>query len=146
MTPSRATVRRGLALLCFLGILAFHVEPQLIRMPFVRRTELRLAFADLPDHGWAEYRMFLEGVREHTAAGDSILIVVPGDWENGYSYAYFRGSYFLAGREVLPLMLIDNRLRAENVHRAKYVAAWKYPVRPGARRAWEGHGGVLLSH
>ncbi|HEY8133496.1 MAG TPA: hypothetical protein VII12_16590, partial [Thermoanaerobaculia bacterium] len=84
----------------------------------------------------------------HTQNGDSVVIVVPMlKWDEGYSYAYYRASYFLAGREVLPLVTPDDRPHPENVRTARYIAGWHMRRQPGLGEVvWEGEGGVLLRH
>ena len=139
-------VRRILAYLCLFAIVALRIEPQLLRLPFIDRTSFNRGLAQLADGEWWQYARFLEGVREHTRDGDKITVVVPAlKWDDGYSYAYYRASYFLAGREVLPLVTDDDRRHPENFRAARYVAAWHMQRRAGVGRVvWEGEGGVLL--
>ena len=68
------------------------------------------------------------------------------NWNGGYADAYYRASYFLAGREVLPAVTWDDRPHPENVRAARYVAAWQLNVQPAGRGAlvWRGEGGELL--
>ncbi len=67
------------------------------------------------------------------------------NWNGGYADAYYRASYFLAGREVLPLVTSDDHLHPENLRRASFVAAWRVNA-PAAGRIvmWRGEGGELL--
>lgn len=97
--------------------------------------------------GWfPRYPAFLEEVADHTQRGDTIALVVPPKtWDGGYSYAYYRASYFLAGREVLPVVDADDRALPENLQRARYVAVWRMPPPAGWRVAWAAHGGALLA-
>jgi hypothetical protein len=110
----------------------------------------RIAFnrrlAQMADGEWWQYPRFLQGVREHTRDGDTIAVVVPPlKWDDGYSYAYYRASYFLAGRIVLPLVTEDDRQHPENFRGARYVAAWHMQPRAGVGRVvWQGEGGMLL--
>ena len=112
----------------------------------IDREPLRKYFASRPDRLWRQYPVFLEAVRERTQNGDSIALIAPTlDWENGYSYAYYRSSYFLAGREVLPVADSRGGLHPENFRRARYVAVWGREMPPGHRTVvWQGYGGVLL--
>ena len=78
--------------------------------------------------------------------GDRVAVLVPTlDWDNGYSYGYYRASYFLTGREVLPLADERHGVHPENLQRADLVAAWRAPV-PATHRTlvWQGDGGVLV--
>jgi hypothetical protein len=103
------------------------------------------AMAAFPDRYWPDYPRFLEGVREHTKAGDTIAVIVPGmSWDDGYSYAYYRASYFLTGREVLPLVRPDNRRLPQNLRAAKYVAVFRVGLRIPADVVWQSDRGALL--
>jgi hypothetical protein len=140
--------RRILAFLCLLAIVALRIEPQLLQLPFTNRRTLSAILTRWPDGNWQQYPRFLREVRAHTRSGDSVVIVVPMlKWDDGYSYAYYRASYFLAGREVLPLVTADDRPHPENLRAARYIAGWHMTRQPGLGEVvWEGEGGVLLRH
>ena len=137
--------RRILALVTLTALVILRIEPRLLALPF-HRGHYAHVYASFADRLWPEYPRFLEGVRAHTQSGDSIAIVVPTfDWDRGYSYAYYRASYLLTGREVLPLSDSGNHLQLLNFRSAKYIAAWRTEV-PQAHFTvvWSGAGGVLL--
>ena len=137
-------MRRRIAFLLFVGLALLTPNPGLFRIALANRAAMHAAMTRYPDRGWEGYPLFLEGVRAHTKRGDSIaLIVPPPRWDDGYSYAYYRASYFLAGREVLPLIDRDDVPLRDNFNRAKYVAVWRRDVR-GPRVLWSGDGGTLL--
>jgi len=138
-------VRRILAACALVALVVLHFDYRLLTFPFLDRTKMSAAFTAMPDGRWVDYPRFLEGVRAHTKAGDRIALIVPQmQWDGGYSYAYYRASYFLAGREVIPLLYrTDEPIRA-NLDRADYLAVWRAPG-PPARVTWQGEGGVLLS-
>ena len=117
-----------------------------MRLPFEGRAQLARGFAGYADRLWPQYPRFLEGVRAHTAPGDRVAIVVPAmQWDRGYSYAYYRASYFLPGRIVLPLVDPEDHPHPENFHEATFVAAWRSNFPQGrSTMAWSGEGGVLL--
>jgi hypothetical protein len=141
---SSLTPRRFVALTAFLAIIALRVEPQLLNLPFQDRAPLAQAFNGYADRLWPQYPRFLEGVRAHTRPGDRVAVIVPSmQWDSGYSYAYYRASYFLTGREVLPLVLAEDVPHSENFRAAKYVAVWNAAPPPG-EVVWRGEGGVLL--
>jgi len=142
------TARRILAFLCLFAIVALRIEPQLLQLPFTNRQTLSAILRRWPDGNWQQYPRFLQQVRAHTRGGDSVVIVVPMlKWDDGYSYAYYRASYFLAGREVLPLVTADDRPHPENIRAARYIAGWHMRRQPGLGEVvWEGEGGVLLRH
>src|ERR1041385_1176909 len=97
-------MRRFLTFAAFAAIVLACIDPILLRFPFYRRAALAPVFERYADRMWLPYAAFLRGVREHTQDGQTIAVLVPTlDWDRGYSYAYYRASYFLAGREVLPL-------------------------------------------
>jgi len=135
-----------LAFLALFTIVALRIEPQLLRLPFMDRTKFNRELAQMADGGWWQFPRFLDGVRQHTHPGEKIAIIVPPNkWDDGYSYAYYRASYFLAGREVLPLITEDDRVHPENVRSADAIASWHVRARAGVGWvAWEGEGGVLL--
>ena len=145
MTIARVTVRRALTILCLAAIVAMCVEARLLQLPFVDRTPYARAMAIYPDRQWPGYPRFLVGVREHTRPGDTIAVVVPAmGWDDGYSYAYYRASYFLTGREVLPLATPENGRIPQNLRAANYVAAFGVTLRVPAGVVWQGERGALL--
>ncbi len=124
--------RRIAAFACLFIIVVLRIEPQLLRLPFMDRTTFNQQLAERADGEWRQYPLFLDGVRQHTRPGEKIAIVVPPNkWDDGYSYAYYRAAYFLAGREVLPLITEDDRFHPENVRAAEAIASWHMRTRPG---------------
>jgi len=133
----------GIVLLLALGGIDFRS----LAVPFLDRSAIAAEMAREPDRGlwWPDYPRFLEAVRKRTAPGDVIAVVVPaGRWEDGYSYAYYRASYFLAGRQVLPVIGRDDRFLPENLRAARYIAAWHRALPPGARVVMQDAGGALV--
>jgi hypothetical protein len=101
--------------------------------------------ARYPDRAWPDYPLFLQGVREHTRPGDTIAVIAPAmTWDGGYSYAYYRASYFLTGREVLPLVTPGNERLPQNFRAAKYIAVFGVSLRTPADVVWRGGSGALL--
>jgi hypothetical protein len=139
-------MRRILALVCLLAIVALRLEPRLMQLPFIDRQPIVELLGNYADGEWQQYPRFLQHVRACTRAGDSIAIVAPAmKWDDGYSYAYYRGSYFLAGREVLPLVTADDRVHPENFQRARYIATWRANVPAGRYKVLcQAEGGALL--
>jgi len=137
-------MRRALSLAAFAAIVVASIDPILLRFPFYRRAALAPVFERYADRMWLPYAAFLRGVREHTTNGQTIAVLVPTlDWDRGYSYAYYRASYFLAGREVLPLADEARRVHPENLQRAQFVASWRAAI-PRGTVVWSGDGGVLV--
>jgi len=139
------SVRRVLAGCALVAIVALHIDYKLLSFPLQERVKMHAGFTAYPDGNWGEYPKFLTDVRAHTKAGDRIGIIVPGmRWESGYSYAYYRASYFLTGREVIPLLYQSDAPIPANLERADYLAVWRSRG-PRAHVVWQGDGGVLLS-
>lgn len=139
-------MRRPWLIAAFLAIVAASINPMPLFVPFYGRARLEPLFKRYDPPKWQEYAPFLYGVRAHTRGGETVAVLVPTPkWDPGYAYAYYRASYLLAGREVLPLMDTDGRVVPENLLRADFVAVWHAPL-PLTHRTlvWSGHGGALL--
>jgi len=143
-----ALIRRYLALAIFVAIPLLSIDPILIRWGLFQRAEVHRLLSNATDRGWGDYPKFLEDVRAHTQPGDSIAVIVPTmGWDAGYSYAFYRASYFLSGREVLPIVTEDGVVHPQNFARAKYIATWRRNVRDATRHVvWTGDNGALLEH
>ena len=117
-------MRRRLALLIFLALTLLAIDPLLLRDGTVARPVVKQA-AEVPDTIWPGFAEFLGEVRRRTPRGASIAIVVQTQkWDEGYAFAFYRASYLLAGREVLPVVTPEGRELRENLARAQYVAVW----------------------
>ena len=139
-------MRRGLMFVAFAAIFIARFDPSLLRFPFQNRAALAPAF-DFPQGEWRQYSAFLREVREHTRPGERVLVLVPPqtNWEASDSYAYYRASYVLTGREVLPFRDESHRAHPANLAHAELVAAWHTPAPPThAKVVWAGEGGVLV--
>lgn len=79
-----------------------------------------------------EYDRFLLEVRQRTPPGTTIAISTPAEkFQPDYAYRYYRASYQLAGRRVIPLKDRDDRDHPERAAQADYIAVW------------DGHRGTL---
>lgn len=147
MESQRITPRRALAAVCFAVIIISALEPRLLRILFIDRAVIRAAFERSPDEDWyPDYPAFLNAVREHTKRGDSVaLIVPPAKWDDGYAHAYYRASYLLAGREVLPVVTPKDQVVMRNFDRAQFAAFWHVRPPKSARVVWQGNGGTLVT-
>lgn len=136
---------RAVSFTLFGLIILASVDPVLLRFPFMKRSAMAPLFAAYADGRWGEYAEFLRGVRAHTREGEVVAVLVPTlDWDRGYSYAFYRASYFLSGREVLPLADEQRQVHPENLRRAQLVAAWRAPSPVKGTVVWSGDGGVLV--
>ena len=141
------SLRRLLRTGCFAALVIASLRLPPLTLPFIDREPIHRSMTVLPDEGvwWPDYPRFLQAIRERTATGESIALFVPTlSWEGGYSYAYYRASYFLAGREVLPVIMPGDRRVPGNVSRAQYVAIWQGRPPAGARVVFAGFGGTLV--
>jgi hypothetical protein len=139
--------RRLAAGLMFAALTIASVNPVLIRMPFDDRNYMHDAFVMAPDGAWfPNYPAFLRDVRAATKPGDTIALAVSNmKWDDGYSYAYYRASYILSGREVLPLISPDDARIPANFRRAQYIAAWRVRIAGMRQVGPASHDGVLLA-
>jgi hypothetical protein len=127
--------------LLFGTILCGGFEPSYLRFLFGHRT----AALPEPDRRTAEYPRFLEGVAARTSPGQSIVVIAPMRyWRSGYGYAYYRASYFLAGRRAIPILDDDDGVRRERLQQADFIAVWRMEELPGYEVVWRGHGGALM--
>ncbi len=135
-------LHRAAALIVFVAAVAACVNPALLRFPWTDLALQHRMWTLVPEAEWRpDYAQFLEDVRARTRPGDSILIVL----SHGYSFGYYRASYSLAGRDVLPAFSAEGAPLPGNAARARYVAAWSVPrFSAGGRVVFAGHHGVLL--
>jgi hypothetical protein len=139
------TLRRALTIPCLAAIVVTCLRGQILQMLFVDRTPVSRALTLFPDGLWPQYPRFLEGVREHTKPGDTIAMVLPSmRWDYGYAYGYYRASYFLTGREVLPLVTPEDASLPQNFRAARYIAAFRRRLGAPADVVWQNKQGALL--
>lgn len=119
-------------------------QPFFLRIFFSDRAAIARRLVESPDR--PGYVAFLGAVRRRTPEGSRIAILVPmRHWGRGYSYAYYRASYFLTAREVIPVVDPDDSAHLERVGEADFVASWGMAPRIGGfADVWNGDGGVLL--
>jgi hypothetical protein len=137
-------MRRRIALVVFVALAVLSIDHLLL--PFVlNHAVMHRVMTSYPDRGWNGYSDFLVGVRAHTKAGDTIALIVPKmSRDSGYMYAYYRASYFLSGREVVPLLSPDGAPQPSNIRAAHYLAVWRLRLTPSAHVVWSGAGGALV--
>ena len=138
--------RRNLAILALLAIVIARIRPNYVWRPFFDFHALQVEYARWADW-WPQYPPFLDQVRAHTHSGDSIIIITPAKtWRIGYAYAFFRGSYYLTGRKLLPYISDDDVFHPENVAAVQYQAVYRSPPPPGSGSTvvWRGRFGELL--
>jgi hypothetical protein len=141
-----ANRRRVLAIAALIAIVLSRINLNYVWRPFFDFQALKAEYARWADW-WPQYPPFLEQVRAHTHSGDSIVIITPvPSWNLGYAYAFFRGSYYLTGRKVLPYISYPDVLHPENVRAVQYQAVYRSPAPPesGTTVVWRGKFGELL--
>lgn len=117
-------MKRLLAIVAFFGILVGGIQSYYLRLLVSPdRERMRRMHAELPYRKLPGYRAFLLEAREIIPEGVAVglLAAIPGE---GSYYAYYRASYLLAGREVIPLFLGDQPLPGD-LPRAQYLITWR---------------------
>lgn len=134
-----------LRLLIVIILAAASVRPFVLQMYAMDRPALARYYDQLFDRGTPDYPKFLAAVARATPAGSRIAVIVPmRRWDDGYSYAYYRASYFLVGREVLPVVWRNDRVIEKHVRSADYVASWQMRVdAPALEVVMTSYGGTL---
>jgi len=138
---------RFAAVVAFALILIGGFEPFYLRVFGIDRAREGAAFAELPFQKIRGLKSFLEGVDAHTPPRARIAIWVPfRQWEGGYGYAYYRASYLLPGKQVVPLLAPhEDRVVFSNLAKADYLASLGEPiVAPGFESCWQDEHGMLL--
>ena len=147
VVPLRADrIRVGLYAMLLVAMLIGGFEPFFFRIFFADRAAASATLTAGPDLAAPGYAAFLREVRERTPADARVAIFVPmRQWSGGYEYAYYRASYALAPREVIPLVDSDEEAHLERADDADYVAAWRMTPRiPGFMPAWDAGESILL--
>ncbi len=138
------TPRSALAAVALAAVVATRIDPAYLQSFFIDREVRARELVPYIDKRWPTYARFIEGVRARTGPGATIAIVTPpSEPREVYPLAYYRASYYLAGREVLPV--IEPRTGADipgNFTAARYVAAFGDAPAAG-ELVWKGEGGAL---
>src|SRR6266852_2692824 len=98
-------------------------QPFYLRIFAIDRAREGAAFAELPFRKMPGLKNFFEGVDAHTPPRTRIAIWVPfRQWQGGYGYAYYRASYLLPGKQVVPLLALhEDRVTFSNLAQADYL-------------------------
>jgi hypothetical protein len=142
---ARWPLSRLVALTIFAGLCFGALRPIFLRIHAIDSQKLHAGYTLMPDRQTPEYPRFLAEAAKRTERSSRVAILVPmRHWDGGYSYAYYRASYFLAGRQVLPLVWRKDEVLRDNIGKADYVAAWRMQlVAPQFEPVWQGEGGTL---
>jgi len=108
---------------------------------------MRAMLTELPYRKLTGFRRFLMQVDRTTPHGARIAICLPfKGWESGYGYGYYRASFLLPGKQVVPLLRLGADVPAPgNVAVADFVACWhEVPRIDGFEVLWRSGEGVLM--
>jgi len=144
---SRAAAKRLAASAALLLILIGGFEPFYLRVFRIDRAKEEASFAAMPYRKMTGLQDFLKGVDAHTPPGARIAIWCPfRQWEGGYAYAYYRASYLLPGKQVVPLLARnEDHLQLANLAHADYLASFDDEIEaPGFDDNWRDPYGILL--
>ena len=103
--------------------------------------------AQLPYRKLAGFQRLLLEAEPRTFPGAKIAIALPFEgWEKGYGYGYYRASYLLPGRQVVPLLVPgEDRPAPQNLAVADYVLSWhSASAVPGFTTVWRNADGSLM--
>jgi hypothetical protein len=115
-------------------------EPYYVRIFAANQAQTRAAMTELPYRKLPGFRRLLLDVDRSTPRGAKIAIALPfRDWDGGYGYGYYRASFLLPGKQVVPL------LPPANLRAADYVVIWKgrFPI-DGFAPLWTTADGTLM--
>jgi hypothetical protein len=146
-TTLRTAAIRLAAAAAFLLILIGGFEPFYLRIFGIDRVRMEASFAEMPFRKIPGLQAFLQGVDAHTPAHARIALWLPfRQWEGGYGYGYYRASYLLPGKQVVPLLALhEDRLALTNLAGADYLASFgELMMAPGFEIVWRNEHGVLM--
>ncbi|HUF17716.1 MAG TPA: hypothetical protein VMS12_06710 [Thermoanaerobaculia bacterium] len=138
-------VRTLAGIIAFGAVLAGSFQPFYLQPIYRGRAALSAQLTELRFGKAPELRGLLSEVRQRTEPGDRIALIAPVHrWHEGYAYAYYRASYELAGREVVPLVTWWDEQVPDNLRFANYVLAWNSAFDlPQFEPVWTGEAGTL---
>lgn len=149
-TPrSRGRIVAAAAIAAVLALAAGACQTFYLRIYTMDRAALRASFTGLAVRRIPGLHELLLETGRRTPPGATILLVLPHKpWQNGYGYGFRRAQYFLAGREVIPL--IDRESGAvdpSGIARAEYMVCWRgCAIPPGFQVMWQQEGGLIARH
>lgn len=131
--------------LLFAALVGFGLRPFYARFLVADRQGWGRHLDSFPDRRAPGYVELLREAGAHVPPGGRVAIVFPTlDWSGGYSYAFFRAQYLLAGREVVPLSWSDGP-RAGRITEAEYAVVYRtVPPGNGWRTLFRNRDGAIL--
>lgn len=117
--------------LLFVALVGFGLRPYYVRFLVADRQEWGRRLDAFPDRRAPGYVELLREADAVIPSGSRVAVVFPTlDWPGGYSYAYFRAQYLLAGRVMIPLAWFDGPTPAR-IGEADYVVVYRAAPPPG---------------
>ena len=136
-----------MAWVAFAAILVGGFEPFYLRAVAGSPPVSPALLAELPYRKLPGFQRLLLGAAERTPPGARVAIALPfRAWEGGYGYGYYRASYLLPGRQVVPLLVPgEDRPSLENLRQSDYVLSWRSELQPpGFVTVWRSPDGMLM--
>jgi hypothetical protein len=113
------------AMLLFAALVGFGLRPFYVTFLLADREGWARRLEQFPDRRAPGYVELLREAGARIPDGARVAVVFPTlDWPGGYSYAYYRAQYILAGRVVVPLSWFD-RPRPERLSEAEYTVVYR---------------------
>ena len=115
-------------------------ETYYVRVFRLDAARVRASMTELPYRKLPGFRRLILEVDRTTPRGARIAIALPvREWEGGYGYGYYRASFLLPGKQVVPL------LPPSNLRFADYVVVWHgRPAIDGFTPVWTTADGTLM--
>lgn len=113
------------ATLLFAALVITGLRPFYARFLAADRQGWARHFDAFPDRRAPGYVDLLREAGARIPMGSRVAVVFPTlDWPRGYSYAYYRAQYLLAGRVVIPLSWVDGP-RVSRIEEAEYLVVYR---------------------
>lgn len=126
--------RFAVGVILYAALVWYGLKPFYVTFLAADRARWSEMLSKFPDRRAPGYVELLGEADARIPRGARVAIVFPTlDWPRGYSYAYYRAQYLLAGRVVVPLSWFDGP-RPGRIGEAEYVVAYRAPLPPGE---WE---------
>ena len=117
------------ACLLSLILLVESFSPNYLSVLTADRGRMAAALTARPDVQAPGYRRCLDRAGELTPRGASVAVLVPWRrWDPAYAYAYYRATYLLTGRRVVPLLDRHHVPHLERLRTSEWVVSWQVPL------------------
>ena len=130
--PRKLHWRAVTGALLFAGLVYVGLKPFYVTFLGADRAQWGRHLEEFPDRRAPGYVALLHAAGDHVPMGARVAVVFPTlDWPRGYSYAFFRAQYVLAGRVFVPLSWYDGP-RPERIAEADYAIVYRHEMPAGA--------------